>query len=1041
MTPRARAVLCAAALLALLAAGLAAEFARRAVHGRLEIARVRPTVLEAATRERLARLDGEVVLTYFCDRPEDTPSSQRAVRGEVERLLAALARASGGRLRYEVCEPERDADQSAFARLARVKPVRVRSVTRDAWSEVPLWSTISIAYGSRPRAQIAPITPEVLDGLQGWITAQLDQLESTSAARVALSAPKGFDDLSERLARAADVRGLALDGPLPAQAPGDLLLWLEPDGLDDAAARTLLEWSGEGTAVVVAGSPWRPGPLSTPDRPQFVHAGAGRAAFLRELGLFEREGLLLDPQCELDRLERPLPWRVNAIANNQDFRALEGQPNGTLAFAAPGALLSDDARLDELGFDAHTLVAAGPGAWCQVPPSGPIQREDLVPERGQPAPKAALALLLAPRDPRRGPIVLLESAEPFRDGQLGREDAAHLQLLDVLVSNLTSPERLVAARLDAPGPRRAPALSPAARAAWRAACVLFLPALLLTVALVRRRALKRSAPSLQDLRWLGAGAALLFAAVLAPALSERLAPARGDLTREGLHTLDPLTRELAANLSQPLSAELWVSDDLPPGLAQVPQRVRDLLRGLEESLPGGLRFARRSADALDDAQRSALAARGIAPHAAPIEGADERGVAQVTCALALSLGTQEQVLEFHGERALEQLELRLAIALGRLAGDPRARGRVAVASDTPRISPAEAHLEYQQRGLFAPGGSDVYAEARALLSDLGLELSILDPVRPSVPPDTDLFLWLQPRRDVEALRAALAAHVAGGGRALVAAQHFNVRSRQLEGRGFRTLHWPEPQFADLELSWPAELGLALARELVCDLEAAATRLPTEIERPGSGRDFVLQESLLPFQVRVLSSETPLRGAGDQLFLWPSAIALDRARLSNHGLQAEVLLATSPRTWTIDWRGGYLGEAELAPPESFDGPLPLCVRVRGRFPGLNEERNALTPAGETPGELVLLGASEPFKGPNLVRDGFRADHLLVDLVVRGALGEDFARLAARRPRQEGFEAPAPQERMRMRTWVVASWPAALALGALAWGAWRGRRRTL
>src|SRR5262245_15594688 len=117
MALRARAAHCAAALLALLAVGLSAELARRVVDHRLELARARPTVLWPETRERLARLDADVVLTYVCDRPEDTASAQRAVRGEVERLLASLAEASGGRVRWEICEPERDADQAAFAEL------------------------------------------------------------------------------------------------------------------------------------------------------------------------------------------------------------------------------------------------------------------------------------------------------------------------------------------------------------------------------------------------------------------------------------------------------------------------------------------------------------------------------------------------------------------------------------------------------------------------------------------------------------------------------------------------------------------------------------------------------------------------------------------------------------------------------------------------------------------------------------------------------------------------------------------------------------
>jgi hypothetical protein len=87
--------------------------------------------------------------------------------------------------------------------------------------------------------------------------------------------------------------------------------------------------------------------------------------------------------------------------------------------------------------------------------------------------------------------------------------------------------------------------------------------------------------------------------------------------------------------------------------------------------------------------------------------------------------------------------------------------------------------------------------------------------------------------------------------------------------------------------------------------------------------------------------------------------------------------------------------------------------------------------------VLIGASEAFQNPNLRRDGYRADHLLVDLVVRGALGDDFARIAERRPRAAGFEAPAPQRRLRLRAWTIAGWPALLALAALVWRVARRR----
>jgi hypothetical protein len=1039
-----------AVLLALIALDSAVALARRARGARLELGRARATRLEPATVERLGALDADVVVTWFASPPQAVPARFGGLREEVALLLETLARASGGRLRWELVDPDASPGLAAYAAQCQVKPLRVRSVTRDAWSERSVWSTLSIAYGARPRAQIAGITPDNVGLLQAWITAQLDELERPRRPRIVLDAPEeGFADLERRLGRGAELVRARVDDGGAQRARPDLVVWVGASPPRPEAASQLLDLQQGGASVVVAGSRWQAVAPGTPGSTAFLRRGFLEPSLLAPLGVEPAAGPVLDVLSEPLRsgeATQPQPWRVRCIAPNQDFRALAGQPNSTLVLSCPTALQPDAARLDELALDFVPLATAGPEAWIQAPPVGAVQVDTLTPSGvgAVPSPKPTLAALLAPRDPRRGSIVLLGSASPLGDGELERVDAAHAALVDVLLASLASPERLVAARLRAPEPGRLPALEPGARRLWRALCVALPPlAFVLLLALRARAHLAALRPRRVLLPVAGVVAALAGLAA-ATSAARGLDTGRLDLTRAGLHGLAPQTRAVAALLESPLEAELAFSRALPPALAGLPARVEDLLRELGRTGEQPLELRRRAVETLSPAQLEALEARGAAALDLRVERADETVVLRAHATLLLASGGRELALTFPDAASAEALELRLALALGRLADDARTRGRVVVVSDTPRLSPAEAHLEYQQAGRFAPTGADVYALARRALERIGFEVVPRAPDSRAPLDPEDLLVWLQPRRSIDPTLEALARHLQAGGKALVAAQHFNIRSRQLAERGYRTVHWPEPQFADLEQGWLAELGVRLAREVLCDTSQASLRLPTEVQRPGAGRDWVLQESTQPFQLRALASrfaaDTPLvAGLGDQLFLWGNRIVLDAPRLARLGLETQVLMETSDQAWAIDWRGGFLEPEALAGPPASGalGAQPLAVRVRGRFPALDSPREP-APADAPAGELVLLGCSELFKSAHLARAPFRADQLLVDTVATLALSEDYGRIAARRAAAAGFEPPAPRSRLALRAVAVVSWPLGLALLTAAWLGLRARR---
>src|SRR5262249_58524889 len=117
---------------------------------------------------------------------------------------------------------------------------------------------------------------------------------------------------------------------------------------------------------------------------------------------------------------------------------------------------------------------------------------------------------------------------------------------------------------------------------------------------------------------------------------------------------------------------------------------------------------------LPQSEQDALAKQGIAPVEVSTKDEEVTSVRRVFASLRLSTGDgRSTVLSFGGAEDPDAMPFRLAFALWRLQdGHPV---RIGFASDAPRLTAAEAYEIYQQQGLFAPNGTDVYALAAASL--------------------------------------------------------------------------------------------------------------------------------------------------------------------------------------------------------------------------------------------------------------------------------------------------------------------------------------
>lgn len=1034
--------------------------------GRWEVGLERSTELSTATIERLDELDSTLSLTYFVSPKSEMPSSMRDVEAGVTDLLEALKANAPNRIEFQIVDPHERADLGSFTSRRRVTPFRVRTVERDAYSEQTVFSTLMLSYGARHEVAIRGIGPDHLPRLQGLLVEHLNALEAPPRVRVGLAAPPGFDELADELALAHSLVRIDLDAGDAIPSDIDILFWMRPGNTYPETLAELDQFLERGKSLVLAGARHELGPaaLSAGEaenevRLQLDDANAGFSDLVAHLGLVALPGLVADERSDqivFRGRELAAPFLVRCIAPNQDFQRWREQPNGTLLFLAPTPLGVAPEKLEQRGWSAHLLATTSDMTRVGTAPvDAAIAIADLA-TFGSSQPKLPLIIGLEPNDPWAGRAIVFGATTPFEDGALNRPATAHRKLLATLFDELASTERLVASQAKISRPDPLPPLPLRQRLLWRVLCVFLIPCVLALLAArsIGRNGLRSSTRRLAWLKPLGAGLVALGLVLACVALLRR-ASAKIDLTAEHLHGLDSQASDALAVLlgDKSVSATLHVSTHaaLPPEWRPLVRRLRERLDQFEER---GLiaDWSEAHPDESDEAQRAELAARDIVPVDVTTIDEGTRTVRSVFATIELQSGQQRELLPFRNLRGFDEPDFALALALTSIARGRRLR--VAFASDVPRLSAAEAYEHFQQKGLFAPLGTDKYSLARETLSDLGFDVVHVNPRNPELPDDIDLLIWMQPRRSIGSMLRETTKHLIGGGRVLLAAQHFVLQARQYRGRDFEHVYWPQPQSNDLEHLYLPELGIALEREVLFDERSTRILHDTRVTGREAGRDVEVQESALPFLIRTASangnSDSPItRGLGDQAFLWGNAITWNDDALAQHGLRATSLITTSDRSWSYPWKGGYLPEGVLEGPTD-DAPsvgkVAVAARFDGRFPIPTramslDDLNTEEPfdAGEDwpaskDGSLVLVGCSQLFTNERLLDDEFRGRDLLVNCAATLAFdsidaeSQSIAALGVRRVTPRGFDYVAPSERLRWRAIVLGA--PILGLGGLA-----------
>ncbi|MBI4585999.1 MAG: Gldg family protein [Planctomycetes bacterium] len=1034
--------------------------ARLSLGGR-DFARLKPE-----TAGLLARLKGRVTLTYFVSAREKLPSAMVDIEPAVRSLLEAMKRAAPEHVDVRVIDPEVDPKIGPnYAAGKRASPVNVRKVLQDESAQEGIWSSLAIAQDRCRDTLIQGITPLDLPYLEDLIAEHLKTGTAPIRPAIAVAAPEqGYRQLLGEIANLSGAQVLQRDFNRQPRIPwdADLFIWIDPAGAGEEHRDELKRFLDSGRSAILAGSAalLEPRPGAAPGSLLFQprQSACDWKALLRPWGLDLEPLILLDKQQEAiswrrgdgSALKVEAPFQIRIPASLWDVRSLLGPSLGALLLRAVNPLRQDHALLARAGLEAETVATTSEFTRIFEPPAAEFGAAAF--EAAEPAPKQPWLVLIKPRDPWKGQLLVSGTSSLFHDDLLGQSGNADQAFLRTLLRTFTEPGRLARIRVPRPGPERIPALSRAARLAWRGIVVFLAPLFLAALALLKARALQlgpRRAAVVKTLAAGGLGFLLLITAL------QMLRPWRGpylDCTEDALNTPSPLTRRLLDRHREDLLAELAISEGsrMPASLKRLEPRLLSALRWL------GIRARLLRPEELPPAEQESLRNSGIAPFEENRVEDDDAVPVKVWSGLRLRWKDKTEVIPRIDSRSIEHLEFLLTAAVKRLES-----GRAPLAgvlSDLPRLSPAEAHSDYQQKGTIAPVGSDVYSFAKNLLSRYGYRVAYINPEAPVFPAGMDLLIWLQPRYPWK-FYPQFADYLAAGGKAIIALQHYNIQQRQYRGTGFTTVYWPQPQFHSFN-DYLQHLGIRQVGEksgdqpgeILFDRNHGHLRLETQVNR-SAFRESDPQEVSRPFLIRVMGEglspdSTITSRLGELLFIWGSRFQVEEEKLRKLGLTASVLASTSHQTWTYAWSGGWIPEASFEPPAAPPGGRkPLAVLIEGPFPELVVKKEdggrATIQPPERPGDpsrlgkLLLIGCSEMFKNAHLHAPDYQHDQFLLNAAAFLAHGPEVAEIQARQRAPRSFPVPPAGVKTALRIVAIGLAPALFLVFGCTYSLWRRR----
>lgn len=545
-------------------------------------------------------------------------------------------------------------------------------------------------------------------------------------------------------------------------------------------------------------------------------------------------------------------------------------------------------------------------------------------------------------------------------------------------------------------------------------------------------------------------------------LSTTTSLGRFDLTEDQSYTVSPASRAILAQLESPAQIKVYISprEDMPTVYKNLEQDITDKLAELKVAAGRKLEFTpvyMKAANVLasqdvlrsgdedekEDSEAQAIEkrmlAKGVQPFMVQALVNEELTQRPVYSSIGVAYGAEkEEILPMIRPEDVPELEYRLVNTIYKLSRSTPPKVALVAPKEAINIPPQLRQL-YMQMGQPVPESEDPYEYLELILKNEKYEISRIDLTQQSPLPDEyDTLVVVNPREFNDRQKWEINRALVSGKNVVLAVQNYEWEYRVTpEGNLNLTKREQNPQINDLLNQY----GLGVSTDILMDVNKVPLTIrssanPLEMLM-GGGTTVSLPMHMLINNTTMDSSAPITNRLSTVFYLWGSALELNKDELSKYGLDAKVVMSTSPRAWTVA-ADKKLTDADIRDPEQGQ-QYPLMAVVSGQFPDAYKDkpRPAWPPAapmpgmppeppqpedGETPpttpkpGKLVLLGCSQMFN-KNFIQ-GSNLD-LFLNCVDAVTLGDDIVSVRGRKPIDRAITKPTDGQR---RTWKFVNYAA-------------------
>ena len=553
--------------------------------------------------------------------------------------------------------------------------------------------------------------------------------------------------------------------------------------------------------------------------------------------------------------------------------------------------------------------------------------------------------------------------------------------------------------------------------------------------------------------------------------------ARFDLTEDKVYTVADASSKLISNLDTPVTVAVYISPeaDMPVGYDSLERDVTDKLEELSLASGGKLKYdvihvsAEEYVNTMYTTQRNSfmgkedeeedlndeqkylqrLFEKGVQPFPVTVRGSASASQQFVYASLGIRYGDKdEEIIPDLNPNGIPQLEGEIVTTIYKLDMDRKP----VVVLVAPRQDLTSMQMQMaQMQGFDVSQLEDPFNIIMQLLQqqDYTVERVDLSKDEP-LPEEYDTLIVLNPRDLNERQRWEINRALHSGKSVIMGVQQYRWQYNFQFAGGKLNMQVQKEDWNPGVNELLDNYGLDVSKDILLDTSNMQVPVPA-----GRTRQMMAANTHIYIQSSSMNSDAAVtRDLGGFLYLWGTALNVDKDKLKELGLSLKTLMTTSPEAWEqpVDGEGISLEE----PAEGSDvkrEEYPVAVEVTGQFPDAfaGKERPAwpppqqmpgqppmppeaddegpAAPVDAAPGKLILLGSAEAFKSMYYQFMGGSSGALpfIAKAVDTVTLDEDIAAITSRGMTARTI-AP-PEDSVRLR-WQVINYGLANALLAIA-----------